>query len=163
MKRMLLTANLLVMTIAAVSVASDPVAEKSEKLSSDQLRTAVQQICPVSGKALGEHGTPVKVKIGKEELFLCCQGCAHGKVDAKNWAKIHANFAKAQATCPVMKKPLPKNPKWTIVQGRIAYVCCPPCIDKIQQDPKTYLAAVDKQYATALQQRDDGQGAAGIR
>ena len=116
----------------------------------DQLRAATQQICPVSGNKLGDQGAPVKVKIGEEEVFLCCQGCLQGEVDRKHWATIHANFARAQRICPVMKHKLPKNPKWTIVEGRIIYVCCPPCTKKIAADPQTYLKKVDELYLASL-------------
>ena len=110
----------------------------SKKLSRhDQLKAAAQKICPVSGKKLGSMGTPVKVRIGDEELFLCCQGCADGEVRREHWAAIHANFARAQGECPVMENPLPKKPKWTVVNGQISYVCCPPCTKKIQADPET--------------------------
>lgn len=113
----------------------------------DQIRAAVQGICPVSGQKLGSMGQPIKVKIGQEELFLCCKGCMSGQVKTEHWSKIHANFAKAQAICPVMKKPLPANPKWTIANGRIVYVCCPGCNTKIQAVPAEYLKVVDQQYA----------------
>ena len=142
--------------IAATSLtaaAADSPSDKKEQAKSDQLRATVQAICPVSGNKLGDHGTPIKVKIGKEEVFLCCKACLKSKVDAKHWATIHANFAKAQGICPVMKNPLPKSAKWTIVEGRIVYVCCPPCIAKIEKDPKTYLAAVDKLYADSQKKK----------
>lgn len=122
-----------------------------QQLTQDQLRIAVQEICPVSGQKLGSMGTPVKVKIGEEFLFLCCKGCAGGKVKPEHWATIHANFAKAQGKCPVMEHPLPDKPKWTIVEGRIVFVCCPPCIEKIKADPTTYLKKVDKLYSAHLQ------------
>ena len=110
-------------------------ADAEELSKRDQLKMAAQQICPVSGQKLGTHGAPVKVKIGRQELFLCCQPCLQGKVEAKHWAAIHANFTAAQASCPVMNKPLPKSPKWTIVDGQIVYICCPPCADKIKAEP----------------------------
>ncbi len=119
----------------------------------DQLRIAVQEICPMSGNKLGEHGAPIKVKVGEETVFLCCQGCLKDKIDPTRWATIHANFAKAQRVCPVMKKKLPKNPKWTIVAGQIVYVCCPPCTKKIAADPGTYLRKVDELYTASLQAR----------
>ena len=112
----------------------------------DQLKIAAQQICPVSGRKLGSMGAPIKTKIGKEELFLCCKACAKGKISRKFWGTIHANFLKAQGTCPVMEKPLPANPKWTVVDGQIIYVCCPPCTKKIEADPKTYLTKVAALY-----------------
>ena len=119
----------------------------------DQLHIAVQEICPVSGERLGEHGPPIKVKVGDETAFVCCEGCLKGKIDAQHWATIHANVARAQGICPVMKKPLPANPKSTIVEGRIIYVCCPPCGGKIASDPATYLRQIDQLYANSLQAR----------
>ena len=121
-----------------------------QQIARDQLRAAVQEICPVSGKKLGGHGPPVKVQIGQQMVFLCCKGCLQRKVDAKHWATIHANVVSAQAKCPVMNKPLPKNPKWTIVEGQIVYICCPPCAKKITADPKTYLQKVDQFYTASL-------------
>ncbi len=116
----------------------------------DQLRIAVQGICPVSGQKLGAMGAPVKAKIGQEEVFLCCRGCLKGKVNADRWATIHANVAKAQAKCPVMNRSLPEKPKWTIVEGQIVYICCPSCAKKIEADPKTYLHKVAKFYSVSL-------------
>jgi hypothetical protein len=123
----------------------------------DQLRIAVQEICPVSGNKLGSHGSPVKVQVGKETVFLCCQGCVQGKINSQHWATIHANFARAQQICPVMKHKLPPNPKWVIVQGQIVFVCCPPCTEKISEQPETFLRKIDELYATSLQTSQDSQ------
>ena len=95
-------------------------------------------------------GPPIQVKIGEEVVFLCCKGCLSGKVKAEHWATIHANFAKAQKICPVMKKPLPASAKSTVVGGRIIYVCCPPCIAKIKNEPATYLKELDDLYEDSL-------------
>lgn len=130
-------------------------AEK-ESAKSDQNRIAVQKICPVSGQKLGAHGQPVKAKIGQEVVFLCCKACLKGKVSKEHWATIHANFARAQGKCPVMKKALPKNPKWTVANGRIVYVCCPPCTSKITAAPKEYLKVVDEYYAAHLKSQRAG-------
>ncbi len=145
---------LLVITLIAgigqVGIGQSATQPAKKKLTHDQLRAAVQKICPVSGSKLGEHGAPLKVKMGQETVFLCSKGCLKGKVDAKHWATIHANVASAQAKCPVMDKTLPKNPKWTIAEGQIVYICCPPCAKKITADPKTYLQKVDDLYAASL-------------
>jgi hypothetical protein len=150
--RMLLVAAFIVGVGQLVSGDQPSAREKEQQLTRDQLHISVQAICPVSGEKLGAHGTPIKVTVGKakEEVFLCCQACLKQKLEAKHWATIHANFAKAQRICPVMKKPLPKNPKWTIVKGQIVYVCCPPCTKKIAAKPKTYLRQVDKLYTASL-------------
>ena len=139
--------------IGQVASAQEARHSGQQQMTRDQLHIAVQEICPVSGQKLGEHGPPIKVQIGQENVFLCCQGCLKGKVKTQHWATIHANIAGAQAKCPVMKKTLPKNPKWTIVEGQIVYICCPPCTKKIKADPKTYLQAVDKLYMASLKAR----------
>lgn len=140
----LLTTSLIaVMAISLPSNADDTTHGLSIR---DQLKAKAQGICPVSGKPLGSMGTPLKTRIGEEELFLCCKGCAQGQVSREHWGTIHANFAKAQGQCPVMKKPLPANAKWTVVEGQIFYVCCPPCVDKIKADPKAYLTKLDALY-----------------
>ncbi|MFO7908136.1 MAG: hypothetical protein ACQESR_04810 [Planctomycetota bacterium] len=113
-------------------------------------KARAQGICPVTGNQLGTHGTPVKVNIGRETIFLCCKGCTSGEIKPEHWTTIHANFVNAQATCPVMGNELPDNAKWTIVDGRIIYVCCPPCIQKIEDDPGTYLAKLDALYRKSV-------------
>ena len=118
-----------------------------------QLSLAVQEICPMTGQQLGDHGAPIKVQIGEETVFLCCRGCLQRQVNPEHWATIHANFARAQGICPVMEHQLPDNPRWTIVQGQIVYVCCPPCIEKIEADPETFLQQVDELYSAALEAR----------
>ena len=146
----------LAMVTATTLLAAEPAAEEQEKEAqrAAEIRMTVQAICPVSGQKLGGHGKPVAVKIGEEEVYLCCKGCAKGKVDAKHWATIHANFAKAQGICPVMGHALPKDAKWTIVHGRIVYVCCPPCIKKIEAGPDPYLKKVDELYAASLEKKE---------
>jgi hypothetical protein len=119
----------------------------------DQLRIAVQSICPISGSKLGEHEAPIKVRVGQETLFVCCQGCLKDKIDPAHWATMHANIAKAQRICPIMKKELPNNPKWTFVNGQIVYVCCLPCTKKIAAEPQTNLAKVDQLYMASLHAR----------
>ena len=129
------------------------VAGAGELTRRDRLRIAVQEICPVSGQKLGEHGPPVKVQLGQQTVFFCCQGCLHGKVSPQHWATIHANFARAQRICPVMKKELPAQPKWAFVQGQIVYVCCPPCTKKLAAEPEKYLRQIDELYTASLQAR----------
>jgi len=147
------------LAVGTVSVAAgeEPSGGEKQQLTRAQIRMAVQEICPVSGKKLGSHGDPVAVKIGKEQVFLCCKGCASGKVKPEHWATIHSNFAKAQGVCPVMKHALPAASKWTIVQGHVIFVCCPPCIKKIAADLETYLRSVDGLYLASLKQRKQHQ------
>lgn len=118
----------------------------------DRLRIAVQDICPVSGEKLGSMGDPIKVTVGPEheEIFLCCKGCLKRSINPDHWATIHANIAKAQGRCPIMKKELPAGAKWTVVQGEVIYVCCPPCIKKIAAHPEESLEQVDAYYTAYL-------------
>lgn len=137
--------------MATAQVAADRAREQQRR---DQLRIAVQEICPVSGQKLGSMGEPVKVQVREETVFFCCKGCLNSKINPQHWATIHANFAKAQRICPVMKHELPKKPKWTIVDGEIIYVCCPPCTEKIAAEPQKYLRQVDELYAAALEAKN---------
>ena len=61
------------------------------KLTPEDLPIAeAQRLCPVSGEALGEMGTPVKVDIKGQTVFLCCDACkekALGNPD-KTLAKV---------------------------------------------------------------------------
>lgn len=118
----------------------------------DQLRIAVQEICPVSGERLGSMGDPIKVTVGeaKEEVFLCCQGCLKGRINPEHWTAIHANIASAQGRCPIMKKKLPVGANCTVVNGEVVYVCCPPCIKKIVANPDESLKQVDAYYTAYL-------------
>jgi hypothetical protein len=156
--RMLLIVAL-VAGVGHIAFGDDPSNREKEQQNRDQLHSAVQKICPVSGERLGEHGTPIKVSVGKdkEEIFLCCKACLKQKIDPKHWATMHANIAKAQRICPVMKKPLPPKSKWTIVQGQIVYVCCPPCIKKIAAAPQKFLPQIDELYTASLQPKNSRQ------
>ena len=135
------------------AVGQPPANGEQEQQRRDQLRIAVQDICPISGQKLGSMGAPIKVQVGEETIFLCCKGCMKQKINPEHWATIHANAAKAQGICPVMKHKIPNKPKWTIVEGQVVYVCCPPCTKKIAADPQKYLRAVDALYAASLDAR----------
>jgi hypothetical protein len=43
--------------------------------SQDRQLAETQQLCPQSGKRLGLMGTPVKVVLKGQPVFLCCEGC----------------------------------------------------------------------------------------
>lgn len=146
----MIVAIVVMMSTAQFSAGQEPVDRAQEQQKRDQLRADVQAICPVSGGKLGSMGKPIKVKVGKETVFMCCKGCLKQKIKKEHWGTIHANYAKAQGVCPVMKHELPKKPKWTIIEGQIIYVCCPPCTKKIAAKPQEYLRAVDALYSASL-------------
>jgi Cu(I)/Ag(I) efflux system membrane fusion protein len=54
-----------------------------------------QGTCPVTGKALGSMGTPIKVDVRGKVLYLCCDGC-EGRVKAEP-AKYLAKLRSAPA------------------------------------------------------------------
>ena len=153
MKYLMFTITWLATLTTSPLMAQELSPQQQEQAKRDKIHMTVQAICPVSGQTLGAHGTPLKVKIGEEVVFLCCQGCLKGKVNPEHWATIHANFAKAQRICPVMKHELPENPQWTIVEGQIVFVCCPPCTEEIAAEPKAFLKQVDDLYLASLQSR----------
>ena len=125
---------------------------KERQVKSDQLHVQAQGICPVTGQKLGSMGDPVKVKVGEEEVaFLCCKGCIGKQIKPEHWKTIQNNLAAAQKTCPVMGKPVDATMKSTVVNGRKIFVCCPPCIEKIQADPAAYVAQLDAQIAGGVQ------------
>jgi hypothetical protein len=115
-----------------------------------QLLIAAQGICPVSGKALGSTGAPIKATTADgEEVYLCCMGCQGKPSSAVHSKTIQANLIKAQGVCPVTNEALPTDAQSTVVDGRRVFVCCPDCIAKIKADPSTYLARVNELYATS--------------
>ena len=120
--------------------------EKAALTELDQLQVAVQKICPVMGAELGSMGEPIKVQIGEQHAYLCCASCVGKKVDATHWQTIQTNIATAQATCPIMGHPVDASMKSTVVEGRQIFVCCPPCIEKIQGDAESAITAVNASY-----------------
>jgi hypothetical protein len=44
--------------------------------SADRAAIARQRVCPVSGRALGAMGDPIKLLLGdKGSLYICCKSC----------------------------------------------------------------------------------------
>jgi len=155
-----MTLHLLRMSFV-VALAALAAAGQAAEPTPEQLHIGVQRICPVSGLPLGDHGPPVKVLVGEqeEEIFLCCKACATRQIDAAHWKTIHTNIAAAQRVCPVMKKDLPAKPAWEIIGGRVVFVCCPPCLEKIAAEPESHLQQIDQLYAESLQtERDAREG-----
>jgi len=51
-----------------------------------------------------------------------------------------------------MGKAVDASMKSTVVNGRKIFVCCPPCIKKIDADPAAYVAKLDAQIAASGKQ-----------
>jgi Cu(I)/Ag(I) efflux system membrane fusion protein len=67
-------------TIEAPISESEPFRTRLASLSkpagaTDEELIAFQKTCPVTGARLGSMGPPLKVKVGEEAVFLCCQAC----------------------------------------------------------------------------------------
>jgi hypothetical protein len=41
----------------------------------DRAAALQQEVCPVTGAKLGSMGMPLKINVGDQEVFLCCDGC----------------------------------------------------------------------------------------
>jgi hypothetical protein len=131
--------------------------EAQEQPTADQLLIDAQKICPVSGAALDSMGGPIKAESGGRTVFLCCRGCLGKSISKENWEQVTANLIAAQGTCPVMDRELPENPASVVVNKRTVFVCCKPCIKKIEADPEKYLAAVDELLRKNLQSEESAQ------
>lgn len=117
------------------------------------LRIAVQAICPVTGEALSKDSNPIKLINAetKEALYVCCEECLKGKPEEKHLEKIRSNFAKAQAHCLVMTdNEISGESKIGIVEEHAVFVCCPPCIKKMQASPEKFLKKLDDLYEAYL-------------
>lgn len=142
----------------AAGDADDP--DASDQRGEASLLQQVQRLCPVSGESLQDRGGAVPTLVGqqRQQVYLCCTDCASGSLDQQHWRTMHEQLATAQGICPVMESPLPDGAKWTIALGRIVYVCCPPCIDKIDADPQIYLDHVDRSYRQSLTSKPSSPG-----
>ncbi len=62
----------------------------------DRALAEKQRTCPVTGEPLGSMGTPVKVTVKGQTVFLCCDGCkaAIDKDPDKYLAKLKAKEGK---------------------------------------------------------------------
>lgn len=58
-----------------------PMISAAPASAADQSAIRAQRVCPVMNQPLGGHGTPLKVSINGDSLFVCCQGCVR-KVEA---------------------------------------------------------------------------------
>ncbi|TWT74048.1 hypothetical protein [Allorhodopirellula solitaria] len=145
----------------------------------DAAAIAAQKTCPVMDEPLGGMGTPVKVMVGEQPIFLCCKGCVK-KVQAepaKYLAMVYRDddtaavpagteqvregvfqvvaadspFIAAQKKCPVMDEPLGTmgGPYKVNAAGKAIYICCPGCAKKIAAEPQRYLAVLKSQGVEA--------------
>lgn len=63
---------------------------------SDQPGIARQGRCPVTGEPLGDHGTPVKLLIGSQTLYLCCRACIDEVISAPERFEVSGSLSQSQ-------------------------------------------------------------------
>ncbi|HMO13685.1 MAG TPA: hypothetical protein PKD64_08450 [Pirellulaceae bacterium] len=132
-------------SLAKLGLAQETVQKWSEW---DQLQMTVQQICPVSGKPVQANAHPFKVLVGEQVAFLCCSDCKDKRIDAKYWDVVQSNIAHAQANCPIMGAPVDSSMQSVIVRGQRIFVCCPPCIPKIEASHESTLETIAANYVS---------------
>lgn len=136
--------------IGLAALAGDSQGDDPEAPNPDQLLIDAQQVCVVSGQPLDSNGGPIRTQAGGRTVFVCCRDCLGKDVPADIWAEVLVNWREAQGKCPVMDRALPANARSVVVEGRTVFVCCPPCIPRIQAEPARYLAIVDQFLAENL-------------
>jgi hypothetical protein len=66
----------------------------------DRRLAEAQRQCPVSGEPLGSMGTPVKVMVKDQPVFLCCKNCVKKALAAPDRTLAKVRERKASGTSP---------------------------------------------------------------
>ncbi len=125
-----------------------------------------QHMCPVMDAELDAHGEVMKLMVGNQPLYICCESCIEevqkkpefflrkAAATAQNnrqpsrprvsvsWAtRADEAAVRAQRMCPVMDEPLDEHgtPIKVSIDGRPIFVCCKDCIDKVVENPGVYF------------------------
>ena len=128
-----------------------------------------QRLCPVMNEELGAHGEVIKLVVGNQSLFVCCESCIEEvqkhpheyvrKVAAVSqpshvppkpqvsvlWAAPTDDSAiRAQRICPVMNEPLGGHgrPIKVVIDGRPIFVCCQGCVEEVVHNRNLYFRKV---------------------
>lgn len=160
-------------------VSGRPPISTSKSTAADAAAIARQKTCPVMDEPLGGMGTPIKVMVGKQPIFLCCKGCVK-RIEAEpakylkmvyGAAKVPSvsggteavragvfkvtaadtPFIAAQKKCPVMDEPLDAmgGPYKVHAAGKAIYICCPGCAKMVAAEPQKWIDALAKQGVVA--------------
>ena len=92
----------------------DPDAKLRTALSSlsskDREAVELQRFCPIlTQNRLGSMGTPVKVNVGDEDIFLCCEGCRDKVLSAPDKTLESVKQLRATKISPPSGGPLASN------------------------------------------------------
>lgn len=163
---------------AAMQKAEKKISESLSSLSSeDQKLTVAQRFCPMMAYSrLGAMGTPIKLTIEGEPVFVCCKGCiddakAGGAATVKTTAKLtdaSAELAKlspaeraaaeSQKFCAINTKGFLGSmgaPIKLVIEGKPVYLCCSGCTKKAQANPAATLAKVEELKKAGMKKGHD--------
>ncbi len=112
------------------------------------------ETCPVSGRRLGEMGSPIVMTHEGREVRFCSQSCiSRFQADAPGYLeKIDRKIVEQQlphyplTTCPVSKQPLGAmgKPVDRVYNNRLVRFCCRGCVRIFKRSPAEYVVEVDK-------------------
>lgn len=132
-----------------------------------------QRICPVMDAGLRDHGTPIKLLVNNQPLYLCCEGCIEevqknpqhyvnklaqlAAAESVTPPAILINYAKEsdrpaamrQGRCPLSGQPFggPAAPLKIVAEGRELFVCCATCARELEQNPSELVRLINVQQA----------------
>ena len=152
------------LTRSQVSVTKVPL------VASDWPLVQQQRVCPVMDTDLSDHGGPIKLIVGDQPVFVCCEGCI-AEVSSRPHHFVEKTVSimasrpriavlrptpsddaaiRDQATCPVTNQPLGDHgqPLKVVIDGQPIFVCCKGCVNKLRQQPDQHLS---KLFADNLQ------------
>ena len=150
---------------AAAAKAEKKISETLAGLSTDDQKAAkAQRFCPmIPHSRLVAMGTPVKVSVAGESVFVCCKGCVKNAVDggeatikkAKKLTDASAELAKlpaderaateAQKFCAIANNSFLGSmgaPIKLELNGEAVYLCCDGCTAKAKANPGATVAKV---------------------
>jgi len=153
----------------------DHEAMKAEKKISDTLATLssadrkvaeAQRFCPMmTHSRLGGDGTPIKLEIEGQPVFVCCKACVDdakkGGMETLKTAQMLTKASAVLAKLPASERAAAEAQKYCAIQnkgflgsmgapvklelnGKPVYLCCKGCTAKAQADPAATLATVEK-------------------
>lgn len=135
---------------------ADPagILEKADQAIAEQQRPLYPMTtCVVGGEDLDAMGGPVEVVYRNRLVRLCCAGCV-GKFEeapALYVAKLNEAVVEQQkpdyplTVCMVSGKPLDAmdEPVDKVIAGRLVRLCCPACIEAVEEAPAEHLSKLD--------------------
>jgi YHS domain-containing protein len=152
------------------AMSEEMIAALAELSDEDRRQAEGQRICPVTKMPLGSMGTPPKVDVNGQTIFICCKGCegrllkdpqtylanltSGNGLDDEEERAITAALSKltpadraiveSQRICPVADYRLGSmgTPKKVDVNGTPVFICCDGCRTSLLEEPEKYLAKI---------------------